>query len=188
MSSAASEYLLQPPKYNLLYEAFGWDIPTYMHCPPVMKDAHPQALQAKRRRILSGSGGQGLPQGSRAQLHPAARAGAPRARSEIFTLPRDDRGVRRCSGISKSPAIFDPAKLRYINGEYIRAMSPEAVFRKSRAVYRTGSSSGTTWTTRPCWPRCCSPRCEAAERYPRADRLYRRTARLLTLPCIPTRR
>ena len=47
-----NEYLSSTPKYNLLYEAFGWEIPVYIHVPPVMKDAHRKALQAQRRRFL----------------------------------------------------------------------------------------------------------------------------------------
>ena len=56
-----SEYLSSTPKYNLLYQAFGWEVPTYIHCPPVMKDAQHKLSKRKRRCQLSGSGGQGLP-------------------------------------------------------------------------------------------------------------------------------
>ena len=59
---------------------------------------------------------------------------SPKGEREIFTLPEMIE-VFDESGIGKAPAIFDPAKLRYINAEYIRAMSEEAFFRKSRAVY-----------------------------------------------------
>ena len=47
-----SEYLSSAPKYNLLYEAFGWEVPTYVHCSPVMRDAAQQDVQAPRRSLL----------------------------------------------------------------------------------------------------------------------------------------
>ena len=47
-----SEYLSSAPKYNLLYEAFGWEVPTYVHCSPVMRDAQQQNVQAPRRPEL----------------------------------------------------------------------------------------------------------------------------------------
>ena len=58
-----------PRKYNLLYQAFGWNIPNYIHCPPVMKVRSEQAVQAQRRRQLSGSRCKGLPDRGDPELH-----------------------------------------------------------------------------------------------------------------------
>ena len=121
-----SEYLSSAPKYNLLYEAFGWDIPTYVHCAPVMRDA--QNKMSKRHGDPSYE--DLIAQGylTKAVLNYVALLGwSPRgdiAEQEIFSLDELAK-VFDIHGISKSPAIFDIAKLDYFNASYIRAMSPE---------------------------------------------------------------
>ena len=110
-----SEYLSSAPKYNLLYEGFGWKIPKYVHCSPVMRDAH----NKMSKRAGDPSYEDLLAQGylTDAVINYVALLGwSPGGEREIYSL----------GGISKSPAIFDINKLRYFNGEYIRAMSPEA--------------------------------------------------------------
>ena len=102
-----SEYLSSTPKYNLLYKDFGWDIPTYIHCPPVMKDA--QNKLSKRN-------------GDASYQDLVAKGYLKEAVLNYILLLGWSR---------KAPAIFDPAKLRYINAEYIRAMSEEAFFEKA---------------------------------------------------------
>lgn len=115
------EYLSSAPKYNLLYESFGWDIPVYIHCPPVMKDA----TQKLSKRNGDASYEDLVAKGylKEAVLNYIALLGwAPRGEKEIFTLDEMIKAFD-ISGISKSPAIFDVNKLDWINGEYIRAMS-----------------------------------------------------------------
>lgn len=73
-----SEYLSSTPKYNLLYQAFGWEVPTYIHCPPVMKDAQHKLSKAQRRCQLSGPGGKGLSARRCAELSAAAGLGTGR--------------------------------------------------------------------------------------------------------------
>ena len=117
------EYLSSAPKYNLLYEAFGWEIPEYIHCPPVMKDA----TQKLSKRNGDASFGDLVDQGylKEAVLNYIALLGwSPKGEREIFSLD-DLKREFSVDGISKSPAIFDKSKLDWINGEYIRAMSPE---------------------------------------------------------------
>lgn len=117
------EYLSSAPKYNLLYEAFGWDIPVYIHCPPVMKDA----TQKLSKRNGDASYEDLVAKGylKEAVLNYIALLGwAPGGEKEIFTLDEMIKAFD-ISGISKSPAIFDVNKLDWINGEYIRAMSLE---------------------------------------------------------------
>jgi glutamyl-tRNA synthetase len=120
-----SEYLSSAPKYNLLYEAFGWDIPTYVHCSPVMRDAHNKMSKRHGDPSYEDLIAQGYL--TSAVLNYVALLGwSPKgeiAEQEIFSL---DELVHAfdISGISKSPAIFDIAKLDYFNATYLRAMEP----------------------------------------------------------------
>ena len=121
-----SEYLSSTPKYNLLYQAFGWEIPAYIHCPPVMKDAQNKLSKRNGDASYQDLIAKGcLPQ---AILNYICLLGwSPKgeyAEQEIFTLPELVK-IWDPAGISKSPAIFDPLKLRAINAEYIRRLSPE---------------------------------------------------------------
>ena len=118
-----SEYLSSSPKYNLLYEGFGWDIPKYVHCSPVMRDA--QHKMSKRHGDPSYE--DLINQGylTDAVINYVTLLGwSPGGEQEIFTM---DELVDcfNMAGISKSPAIFDITKLKYFNAEYIRRMSAE---------------------------------------------------------------
>ena len=127
-----SEYLSSTPKYNLLYQAFGWEIPTYIHCPPVMKDA--QNKLSKRNGDASYQDLVAKGYLTEAILNYICLLGwSPKgeyAEQEIFSLPELVK-VWSPEGISKSPAIFDPLKLRAINAEYIRRLSPEEFLAKA---------------------------------------------------------
>ena len=122
-----SEYLSSAPKYNLLYEAFGWDIPTYVHCSPVMRDQHNKMSKRHGDPSYEDLRDQGYL--TDAILNYVALLGwAPKGElgeQEIFSL---DELVKAfdIAGISKSPAIFDMDKLTYFNATYLRAMAPEA--------------------------------------------------------------
>ena len=119
-----SEYLSSTPKYNLLYQAFGWDLPVYIHCPPVMKDA--QHKLSKRNGDASYQDLLAKGYLSEAILNYILLLGwSPKGEQEIFSLEEMVK-IFDEKGISKSPAIFDPLKLRAINAEYIRRLSPEA--------------------------------------------------------------
>ena len=122
-----SEYLSSAPKYNLLYQGFGWDIPKYVHCSPVMRDAHNKMSKRNGDPSFEDLIAQGYL--TEAVLNYVALLGwSPRgeqAEQEIFSLDELKQAFEM-SGISKSPAIFDIEKLRYFNSEYIRRMSPEA--------------------------------------------------------------
>ena len=122
-----SEYLSSTPKYNLLYEAFGWPVPVYIHCPPVMKDAHNKLSKRNGDASYQDLVAKGYL--SEAILNYILLLGwSPKGEQEIFTLEEMCK-IFDESGISKSPAIFDPLKLRAINAEYIRRLTPEE-FRK----------------------------------------------------------
>ena len=121
-----SEYLSSAPKYDLLYHAFGWQVPTYVHCSPVMRDA--QNKMSKRHGDPSYEDLKAEGYLTDAILNYVALLGwSPKgdlAEQEIFSL---DELVKAfdLTGISKSPAIFDRAKLDHFNAVYLRAMSPE---------------------------------------------------------------
>ena len=119
-----SEYLSSTPKYNLLYQDFGWEIPTYIHCPPVMKDA--QNKLSKRNGDASFEDLVAKGYLKDAVLNYILLLGwSPKGEQEIFSLD-EMIAAFDVAGIGKAPAIFDPQKLRFINGEYIRALSPES--------------------------------------------------------------
>ena len=121
-----SEYLSSAPKYNLLYEGFGWDIPKYVHCSPVMRDSH----NKMSKRHGDPSFEDLLEKGflTDAIINYVTLLGwSPKgeyAEQEIFTM-QELIDIFDISGISKSPAIFDIEKLKYFNSEYIRRMSAE---------------------------------------------------------------
>ncbi len=118
-----SEYLSSTPKYNLLYRAFGWPVPTYIHCPPVMKDA--QHKLSKRNGDASYQDLMEKGYLSEAVVNYLLLLGwSPKGEEEIFSMEQMI-GIWDPAGISKSPAIFDPAKLRAINAAYIRALPAE---------------------------------------------------------------
>ena len=121
-----SEYLSSAPKYNLLYEAFGWEIPSYVHCSPVMRDQHNKMSKRHGDPSYEDLKAQGYL--TDAILNYVALLGwAPkgeRSEQEVFSL---DELVEAfdIAGISKSPAIFDIEKLTYFNATYLRALAPE---------------------------------------------------------------
>jgi len=122
-----SEYLSSAPKYNLLYESFGWEVPTYVHCSPVMRDA--QNKMSKRHGDPSYEDLKAEGYLTEAILNYVALLGwspkGEQAEQEIFSLDELAQAFDM-AGISKSPAIFDRAKLDHFNAVYLRNLSPEA--------------------------------------------------------------
>ncbi len=119
-----NEYLSSAPKYELLYRAFGWESPMYIHVEHIMKDAQHKLAKRDGDASYQDLIAQGYV--SDAVLNYIALLGwAPKGEQEIFSLPELIQAFD-LSGISKSPAIFDPMKLRAMNAHYIRAMEPEA--------------------------------------------------------------
>ncbi len=118
-----SEYLSSTPKYNLLYEAFGWEIPKYIHVSPVMKDANNKL--SKRHGDASYEDFIAKGYLKEAIVNYIALLGwAPGDEREKFTMEELIEAFD-VKGISKSPAIFDEKKLAWLNGEYIRELSLE---------------------------------------------------------------
>ena len=137
-----SEYLSSAPKYNLLYEAFGWNIPTYVHCSPVMRDA--QHKMSKRHGDPSYE--DLIAQGflTDAVLNYVALLGwSPKgelSEKEFFTLSELVEAFD-ISGISKSPAVFDIVKLKWMNAEYIKKLSAEEFYTKAEPWLKQAISS-----------------------------------------------
>ena len=118
-----SEYLSSAPKYNLLYEGFGWDIPKYVHCSPVMRDQHNKMSKRHGDPSYEDLVEKGFL--TEAIVNYVALLGwSPKGEREIYSI-RELADEFELSGISKSPAIFDLEKLTHFNSEYIRSMSPE---------------------------------------------------------------
>ena len=115
-----SEYLSSTPKYNLLYEAFGWEIPTYIHLPAVMKDQHNKLSKRNGDASFQDLVAKGyLP---KAIINYIALLGwSPSVNQEIFTMDELIK-IFDIKGLSKSPAIFDIVKLTWMNGEYIKKL------------------------------------------------------------------
>lgn len=121
-----NEYLSSAPKYNRLYEAFGWDIPVYIHCPTITDENHKKL--SKRRGDASFEDLMELGFLPEAVVNYVALLGwSPEDNQEIFSLDELIR-VFNYKRISKSPAVFDIQKLRWMNGEYIKAMDEDKYF------------------------------------------------------------
>ena len=129
-----SEYLSSTPKYNLLYEAFGWEIPKYIHVSPVMKDNGKKLSKREGDASYEDFINKGYLK--EAIVNYIALLGwAPGDEREKFTLAElvDTFDIK---GISKSPAIFDEKKLAWLNGEYIRELTPEKFHEDALPYYK----------------------------------------------------
>ena len=137
-----SEYLSSAPKYNLLYEAYGWAVPTYVHCSPVMRDAQHKMSKRHGDPSFEDLIAQGFL--TEAVLNYVALLGwSPRgelSEREFFTLD-ELAEVFDIGGISKSPAVFDIVKLRWMNAEYIKKLDPEAFYAMAEPWLRQAISN-----------------------------------------------
>ena len=128
-----NEYLSSTPKYNLMYEAFGWNIPTYIHLPPIMKDAHNKL--SKRNGDASFQDLKAKGYLTETIVNYIALLGwNPKTEQEIFSMEELIKNFN-IQGINKAPAIFDIEKLKWINGVYIRNMSLEDFHKKALPYY-----------------------------------------------------
>lgn len=121
-----SEYLSSSPKYNRLYEAFGWEIPTYVHCPIITNEEHKKLSKRSGHSSYEDLLEQGFV--SEAIVNFVALLGwSPEGEQEIFSL---DELIKEFDykRINKSPAVFDMVKLRWMNGEYIKAMDNDKFY------------------------------------------------------------
>ena len=122
------EYLSSSPKYNRLYEAFGWEVPIYVHCPTITNELHQKLSKRSGHASFEDLIEQGFV--SEAVVNFVALLGwSPEGDREIFSL-KELAEVFDYGRISKSPAVFDMTKLRWMNGEYFKAMAPEEFYRR----------------------------------------------------------
>ncbi len=129
-----NEYLSSSPKYNLLYQAFGWEVPTYVHCPLITDEEHHKLSKRSGHSSFEDLLDLGfLPE---AVVNYTALLGwNPTDNREILSLPEliEAFDYRK---INKSPAVFDMTKLRWMNGEYIKKMDWDAYYAKALPVIR----------------------------------------------------
>lgn len=131
-----NEYISSTPKYNLIYEAFGWTPPHYVHVPPVMKDAQHKLSKRNGDASFQDLVAKGyLPE---AIINYIALLGwNPGNDEEIFSLD-ELKKIFSVERLNRSPAIFDIVKLTWMNGQYIRKLS-EAEFWDYAKPYIEGS-------------------------------------------------
>ncbi len=132
------EYLTSTPKYNLLYEAFGWEIPTYVHLPLIMGKNEDGSVSKLSKRHGSTSFEGLMEEGYLAPVitnYIALLGWCPKDNQEIFSLPELVKAFS-IDGISKSPAVFDYDKLNWFNGEYIKAMNQEEFTSHAMPYYK----------------------------------------------------
>ena len=133
-----SEYLSSTPKYNLLYEAFGWEIPTYVHLPLIMGKNEDGSVSKLSKRHGSTGFEDLIADGylPEAIINYIALLGwCPRDNREIFTLKELEENFF-IEGISKSPSVFDYDKLLWFNAEYIKAMSEDEFTERAMPYYK----------------------------------------------------
>ena len=124
-----NEYLSSAPKYNRLYKAFGWEVPTYVHCPLITDEEHHKLSKRSGHSSFEDLLDAGFV--SEAIVNYVALLGwSPEDDREIFSLQElvENFDYHR---ISKSPAVFDMKKMRWMNGEYIKAMAPESFYKRA---------------------------------------------------------
>lgn len=118
-----NEYLSSAPKYNRLYNAFGWEVPVYVHCPLITDEEHHKLSKRSGHSSFEDLIEQGFVE--EAVVNYVALLGwSPEGDREIFSLEEliENFDYHR---ISKSPAVFDMQKMKWMNGEYIKAMDEE---------------------------------------------------------------
>lgn len=136
-----SEYLSSTPKYNKLYEAFGWEIPSYIHLPLIMGKSVDENGNETVSKLSKRHGSTGfmdlindgyLPE---AIINYIALLGwAPTDNQEIFSMEELIKAFDP-KGISKSPSVFDYDKLEWMNGEYIKKMDSENFLKNAKPYY-----------------------------------------------------
>lgn len=121
-----NEYLSSSPKYNRLYAAFGWEVPVYVHCPLITNEEHKKLSKRSGHSSYEDLIEQGFL--SEAVVNYVALLGwSPEENREIFSLQElvEQFDYRH---MSKSPAVFDVTKLKWMNGEYMKSMDFDAFY------------------------------------------------------------
>ncbi len=117
------EYLSSTPKYNLMYDAFGWERPIYIHLPPIMKDAQHKLSKRNGDASYEDFVNKGYVKESIVN-YIALLGWSPKSNVEKMSLSELCQ-LFSLEGINKSPSIFDETKMKWLSGEYIKVMSDE---------------------------------------------------------------
>jgi len=134
------EYLSSTPKYNLLYEGFGWRQPVYMHLPPVMRDSQHKLSKRYNDPSYNDLINEGYLKD--ALINYIALLGwSPKENKEKFSFD-ELKQMFSVDGLSKSCAIFDKAKLTWLNGEYIKELSAEKFSEYAYSWYEKSKIKG----------------------------------------------
>lgn len=121
-----NEYLSSSPKYNRLYEAFGWEVPVYVHCPLITNEEHKKLSKRSGHASYEDLIEQGFI--SEAVVNYVALLGwSPESNQEIFSLEELIKEFNY-HNLSKSPAVFDMTKLKWMNSEYMKSMDFDAFY------------------------------------------------------------
>ena len=129
-----NEYLSSAPKYNLLYEAFGWDVPVYVHCPLITNEEHKKLSKRSGHSSYEDLIDQGFL--TEAVVNYVALLGwCPTDNREIFSLPELVEAFDY-HHMSKSPAVFDINKLKWMNGEYIKSMDFDKFYERALPILK----------------------------------------------------
>ena len=124
-----NEYLSSSPKYNRLYAAFGWDVPVYVHCPLITNEEHKKLSKRCGHSSYEDLIEQGFV--TEAVVNYVALLGwCPSDNREIFSLEELVEAFDY-HHMNKSPAVFDMGKLRWMNGEYIKAMDFDKFYERA---------------------------------------------------------
>ncbi len=129
-----NEYLSSSPKYNRLYESFGWEVPIYVHCPLITNEEHKKLSKRSGHSSYEDLIEQGFL--TEAVINFVALLGwSPEDNQEIFSL---EELIEKFNyhHMSKAPAVFDVVKLKWMNGEYMKSMNSEQFFEKAEPYLR----------------------------------------------------
>ncbi len=129
-----NEYLSSSPKYNRLYDAFGWEVPVYVHCPLITNEEHKKLSKRSGHASYEDLIDQGYV--SEAVVNYVALLGwSPEENREIYSLDELVE-VFDYHHLSKSPAVFDVTKLKWMNGEYLKAMDFDSFYEMAEPYIR----------------------------------------------------
>ena len=135
-----NEYLSSSPKYNRLYEAFGWDVPVYIHCPLITNEEHQKLSKRSGHSSYEDLVEQGFV--TEAIVNFVALLGwCPDNNQEIFSLDELVK-IFDYRKMSKSPAVFDIVKLKWMNSEYIKAMDFDKFYEHAEPILKNCVKDG----------------------------------------------
>lgn len=135
-----NEYLSSTPKYNLMYDAFGWERPTYIHLTPIMKDAQHKLSKRNGDASYEDFVVKGYVKESIVN-YIALLGWSPKSNVEKMSLAELVENFS-LEGIHKSPSIFDETKMKWLSGEYIKAMTDEEFAKNAEPFFKQSKVYG----------------------------------------------